>query len=132
MSHDNPHPTLSPYFDMTSIQSGANGQHEDELAELRRRVVADGYSSAHSCQHCEEVIIIPADYEEENKDFVKWRRARNERTVLVTEEEMRQRAAAGCKFWSMVSDELDYETLLEKQGDFAGMSVPQCSSSPVS
>lgn len=113
----------------SSIQSGANSQHGDELARLRRRVVADGYSSAHSCQHCDEVIIIPE--RRDDTGYMTWRRARNERTVLVTEEEMRQHAAAGCNFWSMVLDELDYEILLEKRGDFAGMVAPQFSSNPV-
>lgn len=114
---------------MTSfIQSGANGQHEDELAELRRRIVADGYSSAHSCQHCDEIFITSYDWSQ----IGGYQRYADEISVLATEEEMRQHAAAGCKFWSMVWDELNYKMLEKKRVDSAGMSVPQCSSSPVS
>lgn len=134
MPLDTPCPTLFPYLDMTpSIESGANGQHEDELAALRRHIVADGYSSAHSCQHCDEIVIIPwiARQEAGNVDWDE-HNALNERIVLATEEEMRQHAAAGCKFWSMLSDELDYAILVEKRAAFAGTSVPRCSRCPVS
>ena len=117
----------------SSTETRAHGDYEEEM-RLRRSVVADGYSSAHSCQHCEELVIVPRklylgpEYEKEVNETV------------VSREEVRQRAAAGCKLWSLVSDEVDYEILKHKRKSLAGMqkfrhhnmSVPRYSSDSVS
>lgn len=97
----------------SSIGPGRDARHGEELVRLRRRLVADGYSTPHSCEHCDELTIFfynPND------------RQRGIGTPTVTSrEEMRQRTAHGCRLWSLVSDEVDYEILKCKRKGDAGM-----------
>lgn len=80
---------------------------------LRRRLVADGYSTPHSCEHCDELTIFFYDPND---------RQRGIGTPTVTSrEEMRQRAAHGCTLWSLVSVEVDYEILRYKRKGDVGM-----------
>lgn len=91
-------------------------------------MVADGYSSAHSCQHCKQLTIIPYSLEKADQLWYwpEWRAkivygTSGETPIVASGEEIRQRAAAGCRLWSMVSDEVDYELLKHKRDRLPGM-----------
>ncbi|KAG8166863.1 hypothetical protein KVR01_002552 [Diaporthe batatas] len=92
----------------SSIRTSEAGKDDEKLTTLRCCVVAGGFSSAHSCKHCDKLIIIPGEFS----------RFSNEVASL---EEIRQRATDGCTLWALVSDEVDSQ---EREFESPGRVTP--------